>query len=284
MNVLKREWFNTTRTDTFTIVPIGDVHIGSRACDEARLRSVVKRIQDDPTSYWVGLGDYCEFINVRDKRFSVAALAPWIKTQDLADLARVQRDRFLDAVRPIASKCLGLVKGNHEETLQQHFERDVYSEIVTGVKEAGKFDADHRLALGFYGWLMLNFYRADSRNRGTKIRFNLHHGFVGGRLAGAKALNMQRWLWTHNADVVIFGHSHNTMIQPEAVEEIDGSGRVRINTRIGCYAGTFHKTNGEGFSTYSEVKGYFPLPQSGVEVYLRPGAERYHERVRVASR
>ena len=64
-----------SRSDTFTLVPIGDVHIGNAACDEARLRRVVDRIAADEWSYWVGLGDYCDFINMQDKRFSPDSLA-----------------------------------------------------------------------------------------------------------------------------------------------------------------------------------------------------------------
>lgn len=224
----------------------------------------------------------CEFINVHDKRFDVGTLANWIQMSDLADLARVQRARFLEIVEPIASRCLGLAKGNHEDSIARKFERDVYSEIVVGVKQAGGFADDYPLALGFYGWLLLNFYRTETRNRVTRLKVNVHHGFVGGRLAGAKALNMQRWLWTHDCDLAIFGHSHNTSAQPEAVESVDRSGNIVIQVRRGCYAGTFLRTvNDDGPSTYSEKRGYFPLPMGGAEVILRPGAMERNDMVRV---
>jgi hypothetical protein len=205
----------------------------------------------------------------------------------LADLARAQRDRFLEFVKPIAGKCLALLSGNHETAILRHYERDVYHEIVSAIKEEqtnsprpagegpGVRGYDSHLGMGYSGWLRLVFYWANDKKGGSSlINVNLHHGFVGGKLAGAKALDMQRWLWNHNADLVIFGHSHNTGAQREAVEEVDKADRVKVARRVGCYAGTFLHTTAEGATTYSEVKGYPPLPVGHVEIILTPGREQ----------
>jgi len=282
VRVIRREWFNTTREDRYNLIPIGDIHLGAAACDEQLLDTVVQRIADDDHAVWVGMGDYCEFINLRDPRFNMATLADWVGRAELVDLAGAQVDRFVAKVRPIASKCLGLIAGNHEAALHKHYERDVYSNIVTRVKRDGGFEADHSLALGVYGWLSLLFYRSEKRTRGTAIRINVHHGFTGGKLAGAKALNMQKWIWTHASDLVIHGHSHNTSAMAETVEALDKGDNIVDVTRRGCYGGTFLRTVNEGGpSTYSEVKGYFPLPIGGCEITLRPGAEAQRDRVRV---
>ena len=104
---------------------------------------------------------------------------------------------------------------------------------------------------------------------------------MGGRLAGGKALNMQRWLWTHNAHVSLWGHSHNLGIQPEAVEEIDNAGNVHIVNRRGAFTGSYLRTFNNGPATYSEEKGYFPLPFGGVMVQMWPGFEPRAGRIRM---
>ena len=282
MKVLRREWFEVSRADQWHIIPVGDIHIGAAACDEKLLDAVIQRIAGDDRALWVGLGDYCEFINLRDPRFDMGTLANWIGREELMDLAGAQVDRLISKLKPIASKCLGLAKGNHEDTIHRHTERDVYSDIVTHVKRDGGFDADHNLALDYYGWLSLAFYRAATRNQGSLIRVNVHHGFSNGKLAGGKALNMQRWLWTHSADVVIFGHSHNTMAQVETVEALDKGDNIVNERRVGCYSGTFLQTVNEGGpSTYSERKGYFPMPIGGCEITLKPAAHSRTDYVRV---
>jgi len=277
MTILYRDWHNVGRGDEFRVVPLGDIHLGNAACDEKLFKNTVGRIAEDDRCWWIGMGDYCEFINRSDPRFSVTALAPWVKVAHLADLAKAQRERFLDLVAPIASKCLGLVEGNHELQIQRHYERSIYLEIVAGVKEKGGFPAEHNLVLDYAGWLLLRFYRSEDRHRVSVVKLYVHHGFAGGKLAGGKALNMQRWLWTHDADLVLFGHSHNAGTQVESVESVAGN-RIVHTHRVGAFSGTF--LNG---AEYAIQKGYFPTPQTTVEVVLRPGAEESRERLKVIS-
>jgi len=150
---------------------------------------------------------------------------------------------------------------------------------VTGIKEQAGRSADDPLAFGYSGWLVLSFYRSGKarRQRATVLKVNLHHGFVGGKLAGAKALNMQRWLWTHEADLVIFGHSHNTMSQVESVEEVRGA-KIVHQHRMGMYCGTF--MNG---ARYAEERGYFPVPLTFSWAELRPGAAEVRDRIRIST-
>jgi calcineurin-like phosphoesterase family protein len=275
MNIIRREFPDSGRSDVVRIIPLGDVHLGSAACQEDLFRRVVDRIAEDDNCYWLGMGDYCEFLNRSDPRFDPNDMADWFRVAHLADLAKAQRDRFLEIVRPIAGKCLALVEGNHEHSIRRHYERDIYSDIVTDIKEGAGHPADYKLALGVCGWLLLHFRRPDGKSRRT-FRFNLHHGFVGGKLAGAKALNMQRWLWTHDADLVIFGHSHNTGIQVETVESVTVGGHVHYQNRVGCYGGSFMVG-----AQYAQRKGYFPIPLGHVEIVLRPGARYAPDRLTV---
>ncbi len=287
MNSLIREWKSTSRSDVFKIIPLGDVHIGARACDEKHLLEVVKRIKDDEDCYWIGMGDYADFVNRQDPRFSVDSLAKWLTVRDLGDLAKAQINHFTEIVAPIASRCLGLAEGNHETQLSKHSERDVYAEIVTRIKEAGKFKPEHKLGLGYYGWLTLKFSAPFQRNGETKggngrtIVFNVHHGFVNGKQKGAKALEMEKWLWQHDCDVVIFGHSHNVDIMTASVQSVNESGEVVETMRRGCYSGTFLRNNSEDAITYSEMKGYYPLPIAGVCITLRPRAHNRMDAVRI---
>src|SRR5512146_2676174 len=93
------------------------------------------------------------------------------------------------------------------------------------------------LGLGMYGWLQLVLHRSDVAS--SAININCHHGFTGGKLAGAKALDMQRWLWTHHADVVVMGHCHGANLQWEQVEHLDRAGKVTVHKRVGLFSGTF---------------------------------------------
>lgn len=282
MKVIEFTWEDVSRSQEFTIIPISDIHIGAKSCDEKRLRRTVERIKDDPNCYWIGGGDYCDLISVKDKRFDPSQLADWITTPDLIDIPKAQFNRIMEYLAPIASKCLGMIEGNHETFIKQRYERDIYLEIVSAVKQEGGFPADKSLALGYNGWIALRFARSKSKGRNSGVRvikISLHHGFVGGKLAGAKALNMQRWLWSHDCDIAVFGHSHNTGVQIEAIEWVNNGMKVEHANRYGVYAGSYLKSfSNDNNSTYAESKGYFPqgmaASRSSCVLWLRPGMSK----------
>ena len=197
----------------------------------------------------------------------------------MGDVAGAQAERYLELTSPIAHKCLAMVEGNHEYMIRARYERDIHRQIVSDLKRAAGMPADEPLSVGVTGWLILKFNRDSNGHRTTTIRINLHHGFVGGKLAGAKALNMQRWLWTHECDLCLMGHSHNTETQVEAVERVRGS-RVVRDIRKGAFCGTF-MNRAQAADTYADRRGYFPSPHSQIVIVLRPGAEEQADRIRM---
>jgi len=259
-NVIVKEFYNIKNGQTYEIIPLGDVHLGAKACLEAEFKEIVEYIANNPNAFWIGMGDYCDFINMSDPRFDPRTLASWIEMKDLKNLATVQKEQFVQLIKPIAKKCLGLVKGNHEDVIERYYEYDIYSAIVNAIKEAAGLSMKDKLALGMYGWLILKLYTGPKKEGSRNVKFNLHHGFTGGRLAGAKALNMQRWLWSHAADVTIWGHTHNKMTQAEAIESVDSRDKIIIVPRLGVISGTYMASTVEEGNTYAENKGYLPLP------------------------
>lgn len=270
---LVRQLYEISRTQEIEIYPLGDLHVGSSTCQEKPLIKFVNWAADQENLYILLMGDYCDFITRKDPRFSVGALADWIfQPKALNDIAKAQRDRFLDIIKPVASKVLCVVAGNHETAINRHYERDVYGEIVTAITEMGGHK-DRDLALEYNGFLWLDTYHSKEGERkgGTSpIVFALHHGYVGGKLKGAKALEMQRFLWYNHCDIAVLGHSHNTDAFTETVVVPTRSGKVKKRTKFGAYSGTFDTGMGDGHSSYGEVKGYPPLPLGGSRITLRP--------------
>lgn len=282
--VLRREFRGVSQSTTFRVTPIGDIHIGAAACDEGLLFDKVKEIEEGDDHYWIGLGDYCDFINMKDPRFAAGGLAAWITPADLMDLAKAQLNMLYRYLDPIAHKCLGMVMGNHELAIMKHTERDVFTEIVCHMKEVANMPESYKLGMGIYGWIKLVFYNAgDGETDGERhVKINVHHGFTGGKLAGAKALDMQRWLWSHDADLVVFGHCHQAPCQPEAVEILDKNDNIVNAVRKGMYSGTFLRgVDPKGSVPYSEVKGYLPNPVGIIPTAKIKPWETRENRVRI---
>jgi len=271
MKYIRRDYPACQRSTVCRIYPLGDIHIGAASCNETLLKQWVATVKADPHASVICMGDMIDAIGPRDPRWNVDGLASWLSVQDMMDICAAQKDRLFKFIAPICSKVICCVEGNHERAIKRHYERDIYSEIVQGIRERGGHGQDVKLQLGYYGWMHLVFQRFGKRAKGSSrlVTLNIHHGYVGGRLAGAKALSMQRWLFTHAADVVLMGHSHNLGIQIEAVEKISKAGKLLMQKRLGCYTGTFMSGSGEGES-YSEVKGYLPMPASTMVLEVAP--------------
>jgi hypothetical protein len=270
LRVVKRAIRHTSRADIIRIFPLGDVHIGAHTCDEKAFRATVDEIKADPHAYWVGMGDFCEFINRSDKRFRVGGLAPWVR--EFEDIAAVQRDRFLANVLPIADKCLVMLKGNHEDTIHTRYERAIFDEIVAGVKDA-MTDPPEYLGVGVSGWMRLRVERGQAESRKAHtwgINVYMHHGFGGGQLAGGKALKLERVLGRFDCDLAFVGHWHTRESVRFVAQGITRQGRIYNRNRVAVATGAWVQSLEQGAETYAERKGYPATAVGCPVVHLNP--------------
>jgi len=256
----------SSRSDVIRIVPLTDIHLGNQACDEKLLRHWVKDIAESENTYWVGLGDYCEFISRKDWRTDEEAYASWLWGKH--DVILPQQERLLDILSPIADKCLALLKGNHEMDTYRRENRDVYAPFCENMSKAVTDPKRRQLMLGFAGFLRLKFQRMNST--GTQSSswtqdWFLTHGYWAGRLYGNGALNLGR-VWGYTvADMVLAGHDHKKRaIQVSRFRPLN-SGKVEKQTGFLCSCCSFL----DG-AKYAEEHGYPPLPVGPLEILIRP--------------
>ena len=195
----------------------------------------------------------------------------------------LELDGFLDSVRlslivasivVIIDLLLGvpasiaLVRGNHEDTIARKTERAVFSEIVAGVKQ--RAGHDRRLSLGYCGYIRLRLLRGGVQS--WALDLFCHHGWGGGRLAGAKALKLERAIQRFAADLVMVGHWHTRQTVPGSVIALNRRGtRVQQAQRRGIVTGHWLRGYTQDTETYVERAGYPPSPVGCPVVELRPG-------------
>ena len=95
---------------------LGDTHEGAANHCNEKLKKAIELIEKDGDA-WIGLGDYVDCINHRDPRFNPQEISERYCIKDLEDLPRRQSDHFLSAIAPIKDRCLGLIYGNHEDSI-----------------------------------------------------------------------------------------------------------------------------------------------------------------------
>lgn len=255
-----------TGDTSFNIYAIGDVHIGSRHFQKRRFLDDVKRIEDDPNGLWVSMGDVCDCIVPSDsKRFRADEIDPEYLPH-LATIGTYQRDRFLEYVSPIAGKCIGVVDGNHEESLLK------YHHVALTHDIARELGTEY---LGNTALIRLMFHRTDDqgqRMRSSCLKLYVTHGHSYGRNTGAPLTRLEQTAANFDADIYLAGHCHKLGVSRAQRISIPEKGTPKLVSRpqvfglTGCYTTVYE----EDTSGYGERAGHCQPDIGMLRVSVRP--------------
>lgn len=260
--ILQRKIPYQSRSEKFKIIPIGDIHRGNVGCDEAKLRKTLQYIQDTPNAYWIGMGDYAECIQVDDKRFDEKSIDPNYRIAGISNLITTQMHDVVSDFMPIKDKCLGLLSGNHEETMRLRYKRDIMYEI------GERLDMFDKL-MGYSGFIRLRF----ERQAGTVTTFTIFacHGFGAARKSGAKVNRLEDVAHAFNADIILVGHEHEKIVAPPVLRlGLTQEGKLIEEEQYAIMTGSFLKGYVEKATTYIEKKMYPPTDLGIVEITVVP--------------
>lgn len=221
----------TSRSNVFSIHPLGDLHIGARGCAERHLRKRVGEIAQDPKAYAIGGGDWLDAILPNDsKRFDFDCLPDWMfegeaetVRERMKDVLTQQRKRLKQILSPIPSeRWLGAIEGNHEFAISKYHNRSVHHGLCAdmGIEHL----TDQALVRLRFQW----------DNRAITLILYIRHGYGGGRTRGAEANKVGKMIdeW-EIADIAFTGHTHTFRIEPpKPVLEIPRRGK--LNTECTC--------------------------------------------------
>ena len=247
-----------SRSDVFKVVPFGDIHAGTVFCREDKVRAKAKEIKNDPFTYWVGMGDFGEFIPPKDKRFDAQVLSDgdWLKKKDIA---ASQEEWICDIFSPIKDKCLGLIMGNHEVSIQRDNNHDIFGHLVSrlGVKD-----------LGYSCFYRLMFDRGGSV---TTVTFHIEHGSGGAQTEGGKAMRLYKSMCGFEADIYLMGHLHDVKILPISYLSMTLNGEIKEKSKVGCITGCWYATYTDADNpSYAEQKGYSPTNMGCPVIEITP--------------
>jgi len=263
MRRIIRKTQHASRADEFTLLVVADIHSGNVHCREDILKAAVKRVLEEEKTYLLLGGDYGEYINLHDPRFTVDDLAGWLLgREELKDIARAETARLLNILKPVSDKILGMIMGNHESKILQHSEVDVYGALIEGLQSKDAHRLDHR---GVVDWV---FERVTGESKTSrKIRFFITHGSGGGENVEIKVRKLVAQ--SDGMDVVITCHHHKALIRPFQKIRADGYATVwGISCPSLCPE-----------MRYAEERDYPPEPVGYVELKIVPDKRKIDARL-----
>ena len=253
-------WFGHTLSATLKqlrIVPIGDIHYGNPLCSIKHLDKVILWVQENEDMFYVLPGDLCESA----VRSSKGDLFKQVGTpQD-------QRDWIIKRFKPIKSKCLGVVRGNHEERIYQDTGIDICKDIAEALGAPYRPEG-----------MLLKISFGDNNisipNKPFVYWGYITHGYGGARTKSAKAVKVERVsTWIH-ADFYIISHDHVVNIAPDIYLLPDNRGVFDTQTgfttgKVSAKRKMLIKTNAYlKWGDYSEARGFPPTDLEPVIITL----------------
>jgi predicted phosphodiesterase len=230
---------------------LGDIHEGNVNHAEADLRKAVKIIKNDPDGLWIGMGDYIEAITIDDKRFDPLSVAPYYRVKDLKDFPNAQLEYLFKKLKPIDSKCIALLIGNHEESYVKHNHSDVYNRFFE------MFDSKPK-KIGYVGFVRLLLHRNGFTKSDHQIKIALNHGDGGTGFREGYALNKVHDIFRGtDADVCVMGHIHQLAKDRRKIVSVSTQGKLDRRVKYWGVSGCFLYTYVEGNKNYFEHKGRY---------------------------
>jgi hypothetical protein len=282
--------WHASRQDRFKIVYFSDIHWLAKACAEKEVLKQRDDILNDPFTFWIGGGDYGEFIGFGDaKRFDPDAVAEKVTVADLARLGKKTYEEIRDLFWPIKHKCLGLIVGNHEKQyMRRQQQEDLHGWLCTelGVPDLGyccfmDLVFQQRRPAGDAPPLLSDKSLGKKYHGGSEtFRIWCHHGAGAAQTKGGKINRLVSFMRNFEADIFFMGHVHDQMgarLTPLCADA--DCLKLRNKTKLGVISGSYLKTYAQGVTTYGEQKGYEPVTLGAAWVAIRPHTREIWGRV-----
>lgn len=267
MEILKYRIPYRSRTDVFKIYFVADQHIGSAGCDKEKILADIDIIKNDPMAYWIQGGDSIDAVVLTDtKRFDPRALT----VSRLDDIVMEEADEWLEMYAPIANRCIGILDGNHEESIRKNYHIDIVRYLCKNMCTN---------YLGDVSFIKLLFERKKgnltegngSKSDVSSIDIFAAHGNISGG-GGRKVNKLEDLMSKFTADVYMLAHGHEKVTRSATKLSLNHSGELRLVQRktVSFMTGSYLRTYQVGCKGYGEKSLYSPSDLGMVGFYVKP--------------
>jgi len=282
--------YYASRTDTFRIWALADFHLGNIGCHKALLKKHIAEIAADPFSYWVGIGDYGEYITSDDKRANAEMRDKEVLPEEsLGSVGMTLSTYIRDLLQPIAHKCLGMGYGNHEfYYMNTKDQQRLHSWLCTELKVAD---------LGYSFLMNVCFIRKNVPSKLGQVwmspdigkgaavsafRLYGHHGAGGASTRGGKTRRLEKFMHDNPyAHAYFIGHVHDQQVLK--IPGLDGDRSCEhlvARDRLGMITGSYLRTYMQGTQAgYGERAAYGIAPLGATIFEFTPDTRESSARV-----
>lgn len=237
-----------------------DTHYNSPACDKDKFHKFISEIKRKK-GYLLGLGDYLDSVSSSERKALRMMELHDGTTETIEDTYMQDIDDFVQAIKPLQDRVIGLGGGNH----YYQFTSGISSDQLLCLKLRCKY-----LGVNSIIRLLLRL----NKTHALKVDICIHHGRGGGAKRVGTSLNhLQDMATFFDADIILQGHDHDRKV--DYINRLGLSSNNILQNRkiLLARTGSFLRSYEEGRSSYAVDAGYPPSDLGGVLVRLTPCRE-----------
>lgn len=252
--------------EVWKLRPLGDIHYGHPGHELEMFKESLDLIAKDPHYLTIGMGDYVENNTVTGRGAKTFDEEMPLASKSILPSQQIRE--FRELWKPIVSKTIGMLIGNHEDRTINH---DLFKLLFTealGVRY-----------LGDRAYIILNFmYRGKLVNQYKLI---VTHSRFGGQYSGTVQMAaMRAYNAYENFDALLYGHTHYCAADKSFRKYLDTQGEKPQLVNRKYYlvnTGCFVKGEIEGYDNYADKKfnGGIREPATATLTF-EPAKGRFH--------
>ena len=236
------------------LVCISDSHIGDPYANEQALMQQIRYVEETPNCYCIINGD---ILNNGIKSSKSDTYTEVMSPME-------QMVKAVLTLKPIANKCFAITQGNHERRTARESGVDLMRIIARELHLEDKYSDG-------MAYIFIRFGEQDSHHNFRKVPYTIlvTHGNGGGRSVGAKANRLADLVSIADADIYLYGHTHQNVAFKEGFLRVDWrSNTLSMVDRLFVNSGAFLDWGG-----YAEQNQYRPSVIATPHIFLS-GTER----------
>lgn len=156
------------------------------------------------------------------------------------------------------NRLLGMLEGNHEESIKKHHQYDIMQDICGRLKVQN---------LGYSCFYRLYLTRGKHASVIT-VDIYAHHGHGACRRTGGSINRFDDVMRSYDADIYLMGHDHKKWGKREVRLSLTKSNKLTYKPILIGRTGTFLKTSIAGHTTYAEKANYPPTDLGVIKITM----------------
>lgn len=234
---------------TLELVCISDSHIGDPHANEQALMEQIRYVEDTPNCYAIVNGDIMNN-GIKSSKSDTY-------TEVLSPME--QMVKAVLTLKPISNKVLAITQGNHERRTSRESGVDLMRLIAMELGIEDKYSDG-------MAYIFLRFGEQGAKRNYRKMPYTIlvTHGTGGGRSVGAKANRLADLVSIADADIYLYGHTHQNIAFKEGFLRVDWhNNHLQMVDRLFVNSGAFLDWGG-----YAEQNQYRPSAIAPPHIFM----------------